>query len=1504
MIPSILAWQLQNGMGDFVDTSFPMANEPFKGSLRKMADTKGALFHDPYVSVRLPFRKAEGASFSFEGFQMDKTPYVHQQKAFERLTGDDGRSTVIATGTGSGKTECFLYPILDYCYRHRADPARGIKAIIVYPMNALASDQARRIAGIIHKNPKLNGAVSCGMYVGGKNIGGAVRMTETEVISDHETLLKYPPDILLTNYKMLDYLLVRPKDSALWRNNDPYTLKYIAVDELHTFDGAQGTDLACLIRRLKKRLDIGKGYLCCVGTSATMGSGDDAGNIRNYAEEIFGERFEEGAVITEDRLSSDDFFVGGKALYGDIPSDETVSSLDALVEENDVEGYLELAARSWFPGPEYGDIGSDEARIDLGLKLMRHETFRKLMFFAEGKYVQSRAVAKELPELGEGRTADSRICSLYALISHARAGTPGSTMPFLNVQVQFWMKELRRLVGKVDAARVTYALSPDLTTEQRKRFLPVVNCRECGMTGWATLRDLHETSLELPSVEEFYNKYFDPSSSSQILMAFPSGQGEEGVDTKKYELCPNCLHFSFKKGNAAGKCSVCGAETMTVDIPELQKTSANARGQFVCPYCGSRRGLTILGLRSTREISAALSQIFASRYNDDKKVLAFSDSVQDAAHKAGFFNSRTWKYSLHSSLQHYCDAGGGDGKSLDDFQDGYIKYLHREYSDADIVGYFTAPNMTWRYSYEDTVKSGRWEGRAQDKKFMEDLESRLKYEILLEYGLSGNFGKTLEKTGCSVLSFRREDVAHLAQMTREVAVNEYGLTEEPIETFYNICIGVLTQLKSSGAFADDVFDKFLARNCETFMLDEHINRWLPRRQTGRNTPRFYAKHLSYDRKMTDQLDSKDSSRYRNWIRDCVRNSPMKLDPESCGEICDFVIGSASDAGILQSVSVGETREVFGINKQSVFVTGKVRQMRCDKCGISFAVSESDVEFWKGAPCRRRVCRGTLHADEDTGADYFGRLYKDGDFYKINAKEHTGLLEKDVREKTETDFKRHTGRSAWDPNVLSCTPTLEMGIDVGDLSTVVLCSVPPVQSQFTQRSGRAGRTDGNALTIAVANAVSHDLYFYEDPLDMIEGRVEPPRIFLEASAVLERQLTAFCMDTWVKRYGGADLIPASVGQILGAMESGDEKLFPYNFIKYVQGNKHTLFIQFADILGIESDHTCFDELRAFIGETRSERLSIDLKIVDAFQVLRKQVESLQSDIGELKNRVSELKRGVQDSSIDSDIKRAENEVKALAAVIGQIKKKNVFNFLSDEGILPNYAFPEAGVILRAVLFRKNSDDDDDATGYRTVPYEYSRSAASAISEFAPGNTFYVDGKKLVVDQIDLKTSSLEKWRLCPNCSYAELETSVNTKVCCPRCGSPGWRDIGQVKYMIKAQTVYSNMSYRETLIDDSSDNRISSFYNEQLLVDVDTENDIEKAYRIKSDEYDFGYEFDKKATIRDINFGSKDSVGEKTTVAGNSSVRKGFTICGECGKGQTRGSAPSPSFKSSHYHKET
>jgi DEAD/DEAH box helicase domain-containing protein len=1496
MLPSILVKQLQEGLNDYIETTFPMTTPGFKGSVARMLkETPDSVFHEPYFSVRLPFRVAYDVTDLFTSIHTTYKPYVHQQKAFARLTGEDGRSTLIATGTGSGKTECFIYPILEYCYKHRGE--KGIKALIIYPMNALASDQAKRIAELVHNSPELKNNVSVGMYVGGHEDSPSRVMSEDRVITDHETMLSSPPDILLTNYKMLDYLLVRPKDAALWKDNNPDTLKYIAVDELHTFDGAQGTDLACLLRRLKSRLFIQPGFLCCIGTSATMGDKDSALNILNYAEEIFGEEFEDDAVITEDRLSAFEFFRGYEITDFTFPSNEDIEKLKILIAEGDLEKYLEAAARVWIE-PDIPDIKTDQARVAIGQVLMNHSFMQTMIEYGAGKYMQSSQLCKELsikyPELKKLSDPSAAIDALIALISHARISSVGKNRPFLTVQVHLWMREWRRLLAKVSKDEITYALASDLNEQQAKQYLPVVNCRDCGETGWVSIVN-ERGNATLVSLETFYNLYFN--QDSKVIMLYPYEDDTVPFDMGAARLCTNCLQLDIGE-NATKQCSSCGSENIPVMFPLKTKTTRSNRG-FSCPHCGSHTGLSIMGLRSATAISASISQMFASKFNDDKKTLAFSDNVQDAAHRAGFFSSRTWKFGIRSAIQRFV-LEGGDGLSLNEFSKKCIDYWHSKYSDEEFVSRFIAPNMTWMRAYEKMKNEGVLSSGKDAKKLIIGIENRLSYEIMLEYGLMSRTGRTLAKSGCSTIMFDNYTVETVAGAVRERVINELGaFANADILVFRQMVIGFLDIMRSNGSFNDKVYGLYTANEGKDYLISNEKEKWLPGVKAGRNTPRFIYEPTAKQTKKIYNFDLLYYSKYADWIECCA--TEIFVGKEVYAETARIILGELIKAGLVVPMPSNDKYSVWALDKNKVFISGNVKQLVCDGCGQSVSVSAENIEMWKEARCPRNNCSGTLVVNDEATLGYYGKLFSTGDIVRVSAKEHTGLLERDDREELERIFKHSSSvAKPWDSNVLSCTPTLEMGIDIGDLSSVILCSVPPGQAQFLQRAGRAGRKDGNALVLSVANARPHDLYFYAEPIEMMAGNVEPPKIFLKASAVLERQFVAYCMDCWVKKGVKENAIPKNVSVCISRLKEHPEDIFPFNFLKYVQSNLSSLLRTFLQMFSEELDDNAKEEIRIFAQGNKFKESPMHLKVLESFESLKQQKDALAESIKQLNKLIKELEKKPKDSSYEKEIKELKSEKKALGNVVKNLNNKEVFNFLSDEGLLPNYAFPEAGIILKAILYRKEDNEEKEESEnkkrkYERMIYEYNRSASAAISEFAPLNDFYVDGRKLTINQVDLTTSQTAKWRLCPSCSHSQIEETGKDVAACPQCGSPAWADSGQVRTMLKVQMVYSNMDYSKSLIGDESEDRSSKFYCKQLMVDVDEDTDINKAYRMDNEEFAFGYEFVKKATLREINYGEKDINGEKLTVAGNEDVRKGFRICKYCGKIQTEKGKPEHTF---------
>src|SRR5690606_38446145 len=220
MIPGLLATEVAAALREFIVTGFETETEPFKGEFQRLVEDQQdgeAFIKGLYVSIGLPFLQGSAGPDVCTRFQTERPPFAQQELVWHRLASDrNPEHTIVATGTGSGKTECFLFPILDHCQRTAAP---GIKAIIIYPMNALATDQAKRFAEEIHRRPALK-EVRVGLFVGGDGAGTKV-MGPDQVITDKETLRNNPPDVLLTNYKMLDYLLMRPKDQKLWAHNGP-----------------------------------------------------------------------------------------------------------------------------------------------------------------------------------------------------------------------------------------------------------------------------------------------------------------------------------------------------------------------------------------------------------------------------------------------------------------------------------------------------------------------------------------------------------------------------------------------------------------------------------------------------------------------------------------------------------------------------------------------------------------------------------------------------------------------------------------------------------------------------------------------------------------------------------------------------------------------------------------------------------------------------------------------------------------------------------------------------------------------------------------------------------------------------------------------------------------------------------------------------------------------------------------------------------------------------------
>lgn len=1494
MLPSIIDTQLRNGVRDYLRTTFPVTTPLFSSLIEDLVTDQDRMFKGPYISLGLPYLQGDAGTDVIPDIPLTFPPYLHQQKAFERMRGDACKSTIVATGTGSGKTECFLLPILEHCLKKRREHENGIKAIIIYPMNALAQDQARRIAETIRRNDALKGQVTAGLYVGGKQKAPHKVMGDNHIITDRETMRLRPPDILLTNYKMLDYLLSRPFDRGVWNQNGAGTLRYLVVDELHTFDGAQGTDLACLIRRLKYRLEAHREQLCCVGTSATLGGPESMHDLREYAAKVFGEPFDEESIITESRENFRDFLHGSFiARSFDIPAEEHCNRMDPS-NYSTVDEYLRQQISLWFGDAiAMNNTTTEEWKIALGNELKKQPLFRTILQILDGTIVAEDMLLRHLrgtfQEFAAGSAGYHRILlqSLIALISTARTrstiGVEPGLVPFVQVRYQSWLRELRRMVASVGKnPRLEFAA--DLTDTELKLHLPVVHCRECGSTGWAGLKKQSEDKVKT-TLADFYSGYFAKHPSPNICYLFPdTGNLESGKETGYYAaLCPDCLRLNTPDKTSCGDCG--SNALLEVFLPyNRRKDKKGLKSHHNCPVCKGRDSLILIGARSASLSSVIINQLFSSPYNDDKKLIAFSDNVQDASHRAGFYGARTWRFNFRTALQQCLDSLD-HSPTIEALPDIFCDYWKKHKSIEEYVATFLPPDMSWQEDFVALLDHGKTDFSSV---FITGLDKRLGWEIYAEYGYSSRMGRTLEMAGCSVGCMATSLTESMLEKLSEKFENDIGTLRGNItpKQLGQFIVGFYRRLIMRGGFYHEVLKQYVEYQGNIY----YANRipWMRDFGYGIPTPAFAATttgHESRFEKMTSRPD-KPSTWFGHWlVKHFGRES---IDILNCfQDVYRAILGwcIANDLVIEHTV---QNERVWVLNPAKNVVDRSVHLHRCVECGYRVAAPSSEDTFWTDMPCLKPGCNG--HFEHLTSEhDYYAHLYRYGDIQRLFPREHTGLLTREEREPLETLFKaKKEEKKSWYPNLLSCTPTLEMGIDIGDLSSILLCSVPPEQAAYLQRIGRAGRTDGNSTCTTIAAGVPHDLYFYSEPEEMMQGHVKTPGVYLDASAVLERQFTSFCLDQWVWHDEDAT-VPPKISPILSRIAKNSAQGFPFSLFDYVNNNRDVLERTFIDLFsGMLSEETKTHIHDFIVGSEHAH--SLERKILNGLHTIVDEKKYLEKQRNLLSSRIIRLKSdaGADPDEIDDLILERD----AFNELINKMNAKNTFEFLTAEGLTPNYAFPESGVQLQSIIYRK-STRENGAKYFKTI-YEYERAASTAIKDLVPGNTFYAHGRKVVIDQVNIALSTPEIWRLCPECTFFAIENEENATNNCPICASPMWADGQQKRKMLKVRQVMATTPSNRGLISDDADNRTVRYFRKYMFFGY-KRTDIIGAWQTENEIAPFGFEVLKTARFQEINFGEPDTNGVDIHIAGKDIDATGFTICRHCGKIQPEHGDPQHTF---------
>lgn len=1332
-------------------TAYPFADERLHEQMRRLLSLdetrQSPLMKGPFISLSRPFR--EGAAVEalirdgvFHPHMRQRIPadithvYGHQEDAIRAIHA--GKTTLVSTGTGSGKTECFLYPVVSKCLdlRDAGTPA-GISAVIVYPMNALAEDQLGRLRSLL-----AGTGISFGMYVGKTpdreaEVAGvrlkpgssradylAAFESQTHGESVHPSeevcsreMMRTPgrqPRILLTNVKQLELLLTRQQDVSLFAGA---RLDFLVFDEAHTFAGAQGAETACLIRRLRAFCGRDARDTVCVATSATIVDRENPDAAREFASRFFG--VEAASVVTVGEAYE-------AHVWGDARSTPPLPEGDHAALLNDCVAAVDApddgaSVRRCYRQLAHGELSNGPWDQALGRALLQNE----LLFQLADTLAQPMALGG-LPDVLRNRVgrpvSEAELLCWLTLGAAARLDGRPLVRPVVHAFV-------RGISGGVvtfeeDSTSTLWLAAEDEVASRdgaaERAHFKITTCTTCGQHYVvAFLKDFEFTGArpgggEAAGNASFWEPLEETKGGKRLILVdrIVGGDGDEELEEHdrlaSLGLCRRCGAAHPELG---ARCLHCGTAGDMVQLYAVRQKKENPGYLTSCLSCGANGRAMFSAYREparpVRATNVADVHVLAQdmvHHSERPRLLVFCDNRQDAAFQAGWMADHARRFRLRALM---ADGFAGGPTSVGDL----TRYVDDLLEKDEVLSRALVPEV-WQ------VQRREGGGGRHEKERIKFL----RIQVLREVTMSSRQAIGLEPWGRLRVDYKglESGLPWIQRQARNLAMPPDDLREG--------VASLLDYLRRRRALHDpehEIFTKYWQDG------DLELQQgYLP--QLGSPTGTKLQRDPVEKQELVIQwLSQKGDTTVRQIVR---KWGVLAKEAEAFVEdLFDFVVQQQLLVPVKLKGSKG---------KALPGVTG-VFQLDADRLRL-----QQNHGVWRCRSCRRRSARRTPHqkcpAWRCTGdlefvredPDNYDLQLLDQGYSMLRPEEHTAMVPHDERERLENLFKGDSDAV----NAFVCTPTLELGVDIGQLDAVLMRNVPPLPANYWQRAGRAGRRHRMAVDVTYCRAVSHDRAYFANPLKLLGGRVDPPAFNLRNDLMVAKHVRATVI-TRLHQYVRDESRPQGERQ---QIDDALRQCLPSKVSAYLFDGGIVRDRPF-DLSPLESvvAGNLADLVAAVVRTFRPGWPTADAAVTTEVE-LGRHVSGFCAGLGDVIARLERRlrwamrqikrlnivreKQGSLEHEDEALFRRCDTVVKRLKGTAQRRRREaegyddvNTFGVLAAEGFLPGYGL-EVGSVLGTA----------EIPFWRTGAMEFTlpRPPSVALREYVPGNLIYANGNRFV------------------------------------------------------------------------------------------------------------------------------------------------------------------------------